>query len=144
MPLVALNNAVGALNNAVGGIESEVKSHLRETCCQGLKTNILGGKTHAARGIHDAQRHRCGASQGQHAVRRWKSAKDGHFSEDFWPSQDFLADFGQSAFPFIIMLMGNGRAGKSTRANQILLHELAADTPFEAENGVEPVTRPPR
>jgi hypothetical protein len=38
------------------------------------------------------------------------------------------------------MLVGNGRVGKSTRSNQLLLHEIRPNDPFQAENGAQPVT----
>jgi hypothetical protein len=38
------------------------------------------------------------------------------------------------------MIVGNGRAGKSTRANQLLRHELESGAPFEALDGCEFVT----
>jgi hypothetical protein len=66
-----------------------------------------------------------------------------HFSKDekdIWPSAQFTADLQAAHSPFLIMLVGNGRSGKSTRANQLLLHELQSDEPFEADNGVEPIT----
>jgi hypothetical protein len=59
---------------------------------------------------------------------------------EFKPSQQFADDLNASASPFIIMLVGNGRAGKSTRANQLVRHELQCDSPFEALSGSEPVT----
>jgi flagellar biosynthesis GTPase FlhF len=59
---------------------------------------------------------------------------------DFWPSHQFRSDLAASKCPFIIMFVGNGRAGKSTRLNQVVAHELKADSPFESCNGAEPVT----
>jgi hypothetical protein len=65
------------------------------------------------------------------------------FSEDkldFWPTSDFTTDLKASQCPFIVMLVGNGRTGKSTRANQLVRRELRPDGPFQAENGPDPVT----
>jgi hypothetical protein len=59
---------------------------------------------------------------------------------DFRPSVAFENDLKASHCPFIIMLGGSGRVGKSTRANQILTHNLKADSPFQAMNGSDPVT----
>jgi hypothetical protein len=59
---------------------------------------------------------------------------------DFWPSKQFSADLTASHCPFIIMFVGNGRVGKSTRLNQLLLHKLKSDIPFKACSGVDPVT----
>jgi hypothetical protein len=65
------------------------------------------------------------------------------FSQDekeFRPSEAFINDLKTSNRPFIIMFVGDGRAGKSTRANQLVKHELQMDEPFDALNGSEPVT----
>jgi hypothetical protein len=61
-------------------------------------------------------------------------------NKEFRPSQQFANDLNASASPFIIMLLGNYRTGKSTRANQILQHELNPDSPFQVFCGSEPVT----
>jgi hypothetical protein len=60
--------------------------------------------------------------------------------EDFCPSEQFQVDLAASQCPLIVMFVGNGRAGKSTRLNQLLLHKLRSETPFEAFNGPYPVT----
>jgi hypothetical protein len=60
--------------------------------------------------------------------------------KEFTPSRHFVNDLNASSSPFLIMLVGNGRAGKSTRANQLVRHELQVDSPFEALSGSEPVT----
>jgi hypothetical protein len=60
--------------------------------------------------------------------------------KDFVPTRKFADDLTASASPFVIMLVGNGRAGKSTRANQLVQHQLNCDSPFEALSGSEPVT----
>jgi septin family protein len=59
---------------------------------------------------------------------------------DFRPSEQFKIDLAASRYPFIVVFIGNGRAGKSTRLNQLLLHVLKSDRPFEAYNGGAPVT----
>jgi hypothetical protein len=38
------------------------------------------------------------------------------------------------------LFVGSGRAGKSTRANQLILHQILPDQPFEALDGADPVT----
>jgi GTPase SAR1 family protein len=58
---------------------------------------------------------------------------------DFWPSVDFNTDLEACHNPFLIMFVGTGRTGKSTRANQLLRHTLKENQPFEAQNGIEPV-----
>jgi hypothetical protein len=60
--------------------------------------------------------------------------------DDFWPSPDFANDLSHSESPFIILLVGNLRGGKSTRANQLLLHELRPTEPFKAAKGPRSVT----
>jgi hypothetical protein len=42
--------------------------------------------------------------------------------------------------PFIVLFVGNARAGKTTRANQLLTHQLEDIGPFEAASGLDPVT----
>jgi septin family protein len=59
---------------------------------------------------------------------------------DFWPSKQFSADLMASHYPFIIMFVGNSRVGKSAHLNQLLLHKLKSDIPFEAFSGADPVT----
>jgi hypothetical protein len=60
---------------------------------------------------------------------------------DFRPSKQFVKDLSESESPLLILFVGNGRAGKSTRANQLLLHELQPDSPFEADSGPSPITK---
>jgi flagellar biosynthesis GTPase FlhF len=59
---------------------------------------------------------------------------------DFWMSPRFERDLRASHCPFLIILVGNARAGKSTRANQTVRHELTPDEPFVAETGGDPIT----
>jgi hypothetical protein len=59
---------------------------------------------------------------------------------DFLPSEDFTDDLERSQSPVIILFVGNGRSGKSTRLNQLLSNDLRPDGPFEADDGIEPVT----
>jgi hypothetical protein len=59
---------------------------------------------------------------------------------DFTPSARFANHLLHSHCPFIILLVGNGRVGKSTRANQILTHKLNEDEPFLSDSGLDPVT----
>jgi hypothetical protein len=60
---------------------------------------------------------------------------------DFWPSPKFEADLKAANSPFLIMLVGNGRVGKSTRANQLLTHKIKADSPFMTEDDGDPITK---
>jgi GTPase SAR1 family protein len=60
---------------------------------------------------------------------------------DFWPTQEFKSDLAASQCPFIIMFAGNSKAGKSTRLNQLITHELTSEGPFEADSRVEAVTQ---
>jgi hypothetical protein len=60
--------------------------------------------------------------------------------DDFNLSPEFTQALNQSDSPFIVILVGNGRVGKSTRANQILTKELSATQPFETACGQDPVT----
>jgi hypothetical protein len=59
---------------------------------------------------------------------------------DFWPSKQFQADLTTAFCPFIIMFVGNSRAGKSTRLNQLVLRKLHSNAPFKAARGLDPVT----
>jgi hypothetical protein len=70
-----------------------------------------------------------------HQVFRFSQKKN-----DFWLSEQFQEDLDASQCPFIIMLVGNSRAGKSTRVNQLITHELRSSGPFQAESGADPVT----
>jgi hypothetical protein len=45
------------------------------------------------------------------------------FSDDetnFWPTPEFAAALKAAHCPLLVMLVGNGRTGKSTRAGQLL------------------------
>jgi hypothetical protein len=59
---------------------------------------------------------------------------------DFCLSDKFIAQLKHSKSPFLIMIVGNYRAGKSTRANQLILHETQAPEPFEASDDAGPLT----
>jgi hypothetical protein len=60
---------------------------------------------------------------------------------DFRPSAQFVRDLTASRFPCLIMFIGNTRAGKSTRTNQIIQHELRPDGPFISDSGVTAITK---
>jgi hypothetical protein len=60
---------------------------------------------------------------------------------DFKLAPDFLRVFESSRNPFIILFIGNTRAGKSTRINQLLTRELKAISPFVAAGGAWPITK---
>jgi hypothetical protein len=63
-----------------------------------------------------------------------------HDQTDFSMTDEFKSDLKSANSPFLIVLVGNGRAGKSTRANQLVKHELEPDGPFVADSGMDPVT----
>jgi hypothetical protein len=56
-------------------------------------------------------------------------------------SDDFHTAFDRSTNTFIILFIGNGRVGKSTRLNQLLTKVLAPEAPFESYGGSDPVTK---
>jgi hypothetical protein len=55
-------------------------------------------------------------------------------------SDDFRRIFSAANNPFIIMFIGNGRVGKSTRLNQILTKEIDGEEPFKSLGGTAAVT----
>jgi hypothetical protein len=60
------------------------------------------------------------------------------FSEDgtdFWPSQRFRNDMIAPKYPFLVMFWAVPEL-----ADQLLLHEIRPEHPFEAMNGADPVT----
>jgi hypothetical protein len=57
----------------------------------------------------------------------------------FRPSPRSESDLNAWAAPFITMFIGNDRARKSPRANQVLCHTLTADGPFGVFDGSEPI-----
>jgi hypothetical protein len=60
--------------------------------------------------------------------------------QDFRLSSKFVEDMKAANSPFVIAFIGNGRVGKSTRANQLTRRELLTSRPFESQSGTEPVT----
>jgi GTPase SAR1 family protein len=60
--------------------------------------------------------------------------------QDFHLSPKFVNDMKAANSPFVIAFIGNGRVGKSTRANQLIRRELLTSRPFESQSGTEPVT----
>jgi hypothetical protein len=61
--------------------------------------------------------------------------------KDFRLNKRFRQTLIRSHSPFLIILIGNGRTGKSTRANQLLCHELSLEKPFTAAGGLDPITK---
>jgi hypothetical protein len=61
--------------------------------------------------------------------------------QDFCFSEQFNARLRASNSPYIILLLGDARTGKSTRGNQLLAHEPKSRKPFKAEMGLVPITR---
>jgi hypothetical protein len=59
---------------------------------------------------------------------------------DFSLTREFITDLKSANSPFLILAVGNGRAGKSTRANQLMTHDLEPDGPFVADSGLAPIT----
>jgi pantothenate kinase len=55
------------------------------------------------------------------------------------PVFEFDGLANQHVCPFIIMFVGNGRAGKSTRLNQLRLHKLKSDITSE-ESSETPIS----
>jgi hypothetical protein len=60
--------------------------------------------------------------------------------EDFCLSVDFVNALNKSLNPFIIMFIGNYRAGKSTRLNQIVSGQINSTMPFRSNGGKDHIT----
>ncbi|OHT09472.1 hypothetical protein TRFO_04553 [Tritrichomonas foetus] len=63
------------------------------------------------------------------------------FNDDLTLSQDFTQHLKNSKNPILLTFFGILRAGKSTRANQIITGELEPSGPFEADDGSESITQ---
>jgi hypothetical protein len=59
---------------------------------------------------------------------------------DYVFSNEFQHVLGSSSKLFIVMNVGNGRVGKSTRLNQLIRRDIYAEEPFESYGGSAPVT----
>jgi septin family protein len=60
--------------------------------------------------------------------------------DDYALSNEFQHAYSSSNKRFVLMCIGNGRVGKSTRLNQLISRVLKAEEPFESFGGSAPVT----